>query len=95
MLNDDQVRETLRSVGMTCFVKYLRLFGNSSLSAEEVARRLVRREGWAEASTLHRRVRGARRIIDAGRTRDALMLIKESEKLRHLRKEVDDLLEAF
>ena len=91
-MNDDQLKDILRSVGMTCFVKYLRLFTNRSLSDVEVAGRLVKREGWAEISTLHRRVRGARRIIAAGRVRDALMLIQDSDRLAFLRQDVDALL---
>ena len=91
-MSDDQLKDTLRSVGMTCFVKYLRLFADRSLSDVEVARRLVRREGWAEISTLHRRVRRARRIIAAGRAEDALMLIKNSERLASLRPDAEALL---
>ena len=94
-MNDDQLKDRLRSIGMTCFVRYFRLFADPSLSNADVTSRLVKREGWAPISTLHRRVRGARSIIDAGRARDALMVIKDSEKVAFLRPDVDSLLKEL
>ncbi len=77
---------------MTCFVKYFRLFANPSWSEKGLAKRLAEREEWDEAAALAFRVRGARRIINAGRAVHALKLIKDSKRLAHLRPQVDALL---
>ena len=73
-MNDNQLERTLQSIGKACFLKYFTEFSDHSLSDEAVAGILVEREDWDEAATLHFRVRGARRIIKAGRAQDALML---------------------
>lgn len=77
-MNDEHLTRALNSIGKTCFVKYFTQFSNPTLSDERVARILVRREGWAYTSALHRRTREARRIIDAGRAKDALMQVIDS-----------------
>ncbi len=91
-MNDKQLKKTLQSVGMTCFVKYFRLFANLSLSDDYVTRQLLKSEEWDESAARGFRVRGARRIIRAGGSKDALKLISESKRLAHLRPCVDSLL---
>ena len=80
-MNDGELEGLLQSIGKACFVNYFPQFSKSALSDEAVTRILVRREGWAETSTRHRRVRGARQIIKAGRACDTLMLIASSERV--------------
>ena len=80
-MDDIQLKQRLRSVGMTCFVNYFHLFSDFSLSHERVAEILIEREGWEKASTRHRRVRGAHSIIEAGRAKDALTLVADSQML--------------
>ena len=80
-MNDDQLQGTLKSIGKACFVNYFPKFSDPALSDEALARILVEREGWDEASALNFRVRGARRIIKAGRAKDALMLIVDSPRM--------------
>ena len=71
-MNDETLDRVLRSIGKACFVNYFTELSDLSLSDEAVARILVKREGWDVAPTLGFRVRGARRIIGAGRAKDAL-----------------------
>ena len=81
MMNDTQLDRTLRSVGKACFVKYFRLFADRSLSGEAVARLLVEKEGYMSVSARGFRVRGSRRIIEAGRARDALLIVRDSPRV--------------
>ena len=92
VVNDNQLERTLRSIGKACFVNYFTEFSDPSLSDEAVARILVEREGWDDAATLHFRVRGARRIIEADRDKDALMSIANSPRMRKLESRVRSLL---
>ena len=80
-MDEIQMEQTLRSVGKACFVNYFMMFADPSLQDETVARNLSEREGWSEASALNWRVRGARRIIAAGRAKDALIVIADSRRL--------------
>ena len=75
----------MQSIGKSCFVNYFPEFSDLSLSDEAVACILVEREGWDEAATLYFRVRGARRIIRAGRAEDALLLIAASPRMSKLK----------
>lgn len=77
-MDDEQLGRTLQSVGKSCFANYFTEFSDLSLPDRALSRMLAEREGWSEVSTLHRRVRGARRIIRAGRANDALLLIADS-----------------
>ena len=79
-MNDQQLNRTLNSIGMECFVAYFREFANSGLSNEEVVEILMRDRGYKKKSCLTR-IRGARRIIKAGRAKDALMIISASPRM--------------
>ena len=94
-MNDKTLDRTLRSIGKACFVNYFTKLSDLSLSDEAVARILVEREGWDEAPTLHFRVRGARRIIRAGRAQDALKLIAASPRMRELESRALLLLQSL
>ena len=80
-MDDDQLAKDLGSIGMACFVNYFTEFSDESLSDDDVTRILVEQEGWAEISTRNRRVRGARRIIKAGRAKDALIAVSNSSRV--------------
>ena len=80
-MNDNQLQRTLQSIGKACFVNYFPKFSDAALSDEALARILVEREGWDEATALNFRVRGARRIIKVGRAKDALILIVDSQRM--------------
>ena len=89
-MDDDQLAKDLQSIGMACFVNYFTEFSDESLSDDDVTRILVEQEGWAEISARYRRVRGARRIIKAGRGTDALIAVSNSSRVP--RKVVDKAL---
>ena len=73
-MDDQQLNRALRSVGMSCFIKYFREFSNLSLSNQSVAEMLMERETYTDKSCISR-VGHARSIIRAGRARDALLMI--------------------
>ena len=76
-MNDQRLKETLQSIGMECFVTYFREFDNSSLQNKDVIEILMHDEGYTKNSC-QTRTSGARRIIKAGRAKDALMIISAS-----------------
>ena len=79
-MNDQQLDRALQSIGMECFVTCFREFDNPALSTKAVVEILMRDRGYAEKSCQNR-TRGARRIIRAGRAKDALMIISESSRV--------------
>ena len=95
LMNDKQLDRTLRSIGEACFVNHFTELSNLSLPDEAVAQILAEREKWDEFSTLSFRVRGARRIIEAGREQDALRLIAASPKMQELKPRAVALLKAL
>ena len=90
-MNEQQLVRTLNSVGMRCFVTYFRQFCEPSLSNEDVAAQIEEAERYT-ARTCRARVRGARRIINAGRGRDALTIIANSRADARTRQEASRLL---
>ena len=79
-MNDDQLDRTLQSIGMKCFVKYFHEFCNTSLSSGDLIELLMKEEGYTE-SGCRTRVSCARRIIQAGRAKDALIKISKSDRV--------------
>jgi hypothetical protein len=45
-MNDRQLRQSLQSVSMQCFVKYFKEFNDSEAANEELAKTLVKVEGY-------------------------------------------------
>lgn len=83
-MTDDQFDRALRSVGMGCFVTHLPLFRDERRSTADIAAALGHLYT-AKAATS--RTTHARRIIAAGRARDALQRVMASDR-------VDDALRA-
>ena len=79
-MDDQQLNSTLNSIGKKCFVTYFCKFDDTSLSIEDVAEILVRNKGYKEKAS-PTRVSNARRIIKAGRAKDALMIISASPRM--------------
>ena len=79
-MNDDKLDRYLRSVGKECFVKYFGELFNESYSNQDVADLLNRKEDYTDGSC-RSRVSKARRIIKAGRARDALREISRSARV--------------
>ncbi len=90
-MNEQQLMRTLNSVGMRCLVTYFRQFCDLSLSNDDVAAQIQEAEHYA-ATACRTRVRGARRIINAGRGRDALTIIANSKADVQTRQEATRLL---
>ena len=90
-MNEQQLVGTLKSVGMRCFVKYFRQFCDPSLSNEAVAAQIEEAEQYSR-KTCRTRTSGARRIINAGRGRDALTIIANSRADARTRQEAARLL---
>ena len=76
-MNEQQLVRTLNSVGMKCFITWFRQFCDPSLSNEDVAAQMQEVERYS-AKACRSRTSGARRIIRAGRGRDALTIIADS-----------------
>ena len=76
-MNEQQLVRTLNSVGMKCFVTWFRQFCDPSLSDEDVAAQIQEAERYSPKAC-RARTSGARRIIRAGRGRDALTIIANS-----------------
>lgn len=77
-MDDRQLVEALKSAGKTCFVRYFCRFSDESVSQHELFDLLIQENGYKEPAT-RSRVSNARRIIGAGRAKDALNLILRSK----------------
>ncbi|MDE2683991.1 MAG: hypothetical protein OXI54_07570 [Chloroflexota bacterium] len=72
-MDDYQLTQTLRSVGMEVFETFYDHFADGRLTNQQVVAFLIERRGYAEPAT-QSRVASARTIIRAGRGPDALSL---------------------
>ena len=90
-MNEQQLARTLNSVGMRCFIAWFRQFCDPSLSNEDVAAQMQEAERYS-AKACRSRTSGARRIIQAGRGRDALTKIVDSKADAWTRQEAARLL---
>ena len=90
-MNEQQLQRTLNSVGMKCFIAWFRQFCDPSLSNEDVAAQMEGAERYSRKAC-RGRVSGARRIIKAGRGRDALEKIIRSNADAWTRQEAARLL---
>ena len=90
-MKDFQVYTRLRSMGMTCFVKYFHDFTNESLSRHDLIEMLARKENYTPDACATR-VSNARSIIRAGGAKVALRLIIQANKVpRHIGDEASKL----
>lgn len=90
-MKDVQVYAKLRSMGMTCFVKYYHDFANKSLSRHDLTQMLIRREGYTPDACATR-ISNARTIMRAGDAKMALEMIIQADKVpKHIRDEARKL----
>ena len=90
-MKDVEVYAKLRSMGMTCFVKYYHDFANVSLSRHDLTQILIRSEGYTPDACATR-ISNARTIIGAGAAKVALELIIQADKVpKHIRDEAKKL----
>ncbi len=79
-MDDNQLYRSIQSIGQECFVKYFKDFSNQSLSNEFLIELLMKNEGYKESGCITR-ITQARRIINSGRAKDALLKITKSKRL--------------
>jgi len=73
MMNDKQLQDALKSMGMACFANYYPQFRDLSISTDDIAQAMIdNKTGW---STILQRATSGRRIVKAGRAQDALTII--------------------
>lgn len=77
-MNADQLARELQSVGMTCFIKHISIFANLQIDNAEAADRLSAIERYTKGGIV-RRVSHARRIVSAGKIKEAVTLIANSK----------------
>ena len=78
-MDDKKVERNLRSVGKECFVTYFELF-KGPLSNQAVAERLREECGYTW-NACQSRTSTSRSIIRAGRAKDALGNVRDSERV--------------
>ena len=79
-MNNEQLKRSLQSIGMACFVKYFPQFSDASISKEDLIELLMRREGYME-SGCKTRVTQSRRVIASGMAVDALLIVASSARV--------------
>ncbi len=79
-MNDTQLKRSIQSVGMKCFVKYFEHFSDFTISNEELVDFLMKNEAWVE-SGCKTRVTQARCIISQGMTRKVLEIVVVSRNI--------------
>lgn len=79
-MNDEQLRRSLQSIGMACFVRYFPQFSDESMNNEDLIELLMRNENYME-SGCRTRVTQARRIIASERAVDALLIVASSDRV--------------
>ena len=79
-MNDEQLKRSLQSIGMACFVQYFPQFSDASISNEDLIELLFREKKYME-SGCRTRVSQSRRIIANGRAKDALLIVASSDRV--------------
>jgi len=79
-MDQKQIERSLNSIGKTCFVKYFEYFNNPNYSHQELVDILISSEGHTK-SACSTKVSKSRKIINEGKTIEALNLIIDSSRL--------------
>jgi len=79
-MNEEQLKRSLQSIGMACFVKYFPQLSDTSMSNEDLIELLMREEKYME-SGCRTRVTQSRRIIANRRAKDALLIVASSARV--------------
>ena len=77
-MTDAQLDRYLRSVGKECFVTYFEVFNDRHLENRDIAEKIYKERGYTW-NACNSRTGHARMIINAGRAKDALMLVANSK----------------
>jgi hypothetical protein len=79
-MNNEQLNRSINSIGKGCFVKYFHEFSNELNSREDLIELLMNSEGYEESGCITR-ISQSRRIIKVGRSKDALSIIANSNRV--------------
>jgi hypothetical protein len=79
-MDDIQLKRSIQSIGMACFVKYFEAFENKKSKSEDLIDGLMKIENYDESGA-KTRVSQSRRIIREDRVLDALNIIIDSKKV--------------
>ena len=83
-MDDYQLDRNLRSIGKECFIAYFNQFSNPQLTNQEIAELMKKERGYT-SKACQSRTSHARSIIRAGRAKDAMEIIRDSERVRDQR----------
>lgn len=78
-MNDEQLRRSIQTIGMGCFVKYYEAFSDPSKQEEDLIDALMKLEGYEESGA-KARVLQSKRIFREDCAAEALSIIKKSIK---------------
>ena len=79
-MDDTQLKRSLQSIGLKCFIKYFESFENKNIEDDDLIDGLMKVENYDEGGAKIR-VSQSRRIIKEDRVADALNIIIESQKI--------------
>ena len=95
-MNDQKLNRLLQSIGKRCFVTFFGELADPELLNETVARYMSEDLSCEYGAALTWRVNPARRIIAAGRAREALIICSESRGLpRRIRDKAAELADGL
>jgi hypothetical protein len=81
-MNDQQLKRSIQTIGMGCFVKYYESFRDPMLTNEDLIDQFMSNEVWNENGS-KMRVTSIRRIFASGRELDALSIISLAHRVEH------------
>ena len=90
-MNDQQLDRNLRSIGKECFVTFFGELCDLELTNEAVARYIAQDWGCDEGAALTWRVNPARKIIQAGRAEEALVICSKAKVPSHIKAKAFEL----
>ncbi len=93
-MNNEQLENALRNVGMECFVKYFPAFADVSVPKKDLIDLLMKENCYKETATVSR-VANARRIIRAGHAWEVLNRIAGSKVDPEVREEAMKLRDGM
>ena len=91
-MNDEQLDRLIRSIGKACSVKRYSQLSDFNTTNSDLSDLMMKKEGYTEP-VCRTRVSKSRKIIREKKTKDALTMIIESERLSdHVRKDAEKIL---
>ena len=79
-MDDIQLKRSIQSIGMACFIKYYEAFENKKNKSEDLVEGLMKIENYDESGA-KTRVTQSRRILREDRALEAINIIIDSKKI--------------